>query len=113
MEGTKCLTSNSYDMKQKIKRLAIVTGVVMLAMSSPAPVILSISQQGTNTFIIKAKNVPAETSEKLQMSTDLTTTNWIDLETNASIVGSTLTYTNIPATNACEFFRTVHPSITP
>jgi hypothetical protein len=100
-------------MKQKIKRLAIVTGVVMLAVCSPADVTLSISQQGTNTFIIKAKGVPAETPEKLQMSTDLTTTNWIDLETNASVGGGTLTFTNIPATNACEFFRTFHSSITP
>src|SRR5580704_18001181 len=68
--------------------LAIFTGVVMLAMRSPAPtgppesISLSISQQGANTVTIIARNAPADTPETLQMSTDLTTSNWMDRETN-------------------------------
>jgi hypothetical protein len=90
---------------------AIFTGVVMLAMRSvagPGFPMLSISPETTNTVTIKVKNAPADTMEVLQMSTDLTRTNWMDLKSNFPAIDGVVTFTNIPATNACEFFRSAH-----
>jgi hypothetical protein len=104
-------------MKNKDRCLrAIFISVVMLAMRSvadPGFPMLSISQETTNTVVIKVKNAPADTIEVLQMSTDLTGTNWIDLKSNLPDIGGVVTFTNIPATNACEFFRSAHPSNLP
>jgi hypothetical protein len=104
-------------MKNKDRCLrAIFISVVMLAMRSlagPGFPMLSISQETTNTVTIKVKNAPADTMEVLQMSTDLTGTNWMDLKSNFPAIDGVVTFTNIPATNACEFFRSAHAQDSP
>ena len=87
--------------------LAIPTPAVTL-WAGPGPVQLLIRQTGTNTLTIEAKNVPEYTPEILQMSTDLSTTNWAGMQTNVPGLAGNVLYTNVPATNACEFFRSVH-----
>ena len=90
-----------------IAMLAILLPAVTL-LAGPSPVQLLIRQTGTNTLTIEAKNVPEYTPEILQMSTDLSTTNWVGIQTNVPGLAGNVLYTNVPATNACEFFRSVH-----
>ena len=94
--------------------LAIFVGVLMLTMRLYAPVlpqipILSVNRPVTNSVTITVTNgfpSPLLFPEILQMSTNLTAPNWINLQTNSPI-GGVIIITNIPATNPYEFFRTV------
>ena len=109
-----------------MKKLIFTLIVSMLAIHLPAPVmsepqpILTIgfsfittnadtSNVGvtTNGATVTASGVWPGRKQILQVSTDLTTTNWINLQTNPPL-GGIIFFTNVPATNPCEYFRTVY-----
>jgi hypothetical protein len=85
--------------------------VLMVAMRSPAPILvpyfLSISQPLTNSVTITATNFYQGENIVLilQRKTDLTATNWINIQTNLGPIGGQSVFNNIPATNTCELFR--------
>jgi hypothetical protein len=81
--------------------------------AAPGFVQLVIRQTGTNTLTIEAKGAPQYTPEILQMSTDLSTTNWVGIQTNVPGLAGNVLYTNVLATNDYEFFRSFHSSIIP
>jgi hypothetical protein len=102
-------------LSSRIKRwriLAIFVAALMLPMRSPAPPLpepyfLSISQPLTNSVTITATNFydGEDILLILQMQTNLTATNWINIQTNLGPIDGQAVFTNIPATNTCEFFR--------
>jgi hypothetical protein len=93
-----------------MKKLIFTSAVTMLAMRSPAPigvpapVISSIIYSQTDGVTVTVYKESPRYPLAVQMTTDLTTTNWISLQTN-NLPAGTVAFTNLPATNATEFFR--------
>jgi hypothetical protein len=108
-------------MKKKIQvgilprmRLAywlVFGGTLLLTMRSYAPFIpppiLAISRPSSHTVTITI-TAGNPYNYALQMSTNATGSPWVSLQTNYTFV-SPVVFTNIPATNPCEFFRMVSP----
>ena len=92
-----------------MKPLIFVLVAAIVAVSSPAQVIaptLEIQVSSTNAVTVTA-NVGSRVfpNAVLEMSTNLTDTNWINLQTNIYIGAGSIVFENVPATNAIEFFR--------
>jgi len=81
-------------------------GTVALTAHLHAPIvppILSISQPSSNTVnVTVVAGYPYNYA--LQMSTNLSSTNWVNLRSNYT-VPTPITFTNLPATNSSEYFR--------
>jgi hypothetical protein len=90
---------------------SIFGGMMFLTMRLYAPFtpppLLAISRPTTNTVSITVV-AGGSYNYALQMSTNLTGSSWVNIRTNYSFVTPVI-FTNIPATNACEFFRMVSP----
>jgi hypothetical protein len=87
---------------------AIFAGTLMLTMrlyAPPVPPVISISQPLSNSVTVTVVSGNAY-NYALQMSTNLTTANWINIQSNY-VVPPPITFTNIPATNSSEYFRLV------
>jgi hypothetical protein len=92
--------------KARWRVLAILTGTLLLAMplyAPPIPPVLSISQPSSNSVTVTVVSGNAY-NYALQMSTDLSTTNWTSLQSNY-VVPTPIVFTNMPATNNSEYFR--------
>jgi len=94
--------------RSRLPLLAIIAGTLVLAVrlyAPPVPPVLSISQPLSNSVTVTVVSGNAY-NYALQMSTDLTTTNWINIQSNY-VIPAPITFTNIPATNNPEYFRMV------
>jgi len=94
--------------KSRLPFLAIFAGAMVLTMrlyAPPIPPVLSISQPLSNSVTVTVVSGNAY-NYALQMSTDLTATNWINIQSNY-VIPTPITFTNIPATNNSEYFRMV------
>ena len=94
--------------KSRLPFLAIFAGTLVLTMRLYAPPIhpvLSISKPLSNSVTVTVVSGNAY-NYALQMSTNLTTTNWINIRSNY-VIPTPITFTNIPATNNSEYFRMV------
>ena len=94
-----------------MKKLVFTLIVTMLALRSfpgpiPPPNFSAISYSQANGVSVTIKGASTKYPLAIQMSTDLTNTNWIWLQTN-SHPASIYTFINLPATNTCEYFRAV------
>lgn len=93
-----------------MKLLIFIVATVMLAMRLPAPPVppvLSISQITANSVTITV--IAGDPyNYVLQASTNLTSPKWVIIATNYT-VAAPVVFTNIPATNAIEYFRMVNP----
>ena len=69
----------------------------------PVPPVLAISQPSSNTVTVTVI-AGSPYSYALQMSTNLSSTNWVNLQSNYT-VPTPITFTNLPATNSSEYFR--------
>jgi hypothetical protein len=87
----------------------VATMMLTLRLYAPflPPPVLAISQLKSNTITITVIR-GSSYNYALQMSTNLTTPSWINIQTNYSVVPPII-FTNLPATNSCEFFRMVTP----
>jgi hypothetical protein len=86
--------------------LAFFAGTMVLTLhlyAPPIPPVLSISQPLSNSVTVTVVSGNAY-NYALQMSTNLTTTNWINIQSNY-VIPTPITFTNIPATNNPEYFR--------
>jgi hypothetical protein len=93
-----------------MKKLILILSVTMLAMRSPAPIgdqppVLSISLTLTNMVAVQETGLsPKINTQILQMTTSLTSPNWINIRTNDAL-GGAVDFDPIPATNPHAFFR--------
>ena len=71
------------------------------------PPVLAISQLKSNTVTVTVIS-GSSYNYALQMSTNLAAPSWINVRTNFAVV-SPIVFTNVPATNPCEFYRMVTP----
>jgi hypothetical protein len=87
----------------------VATMMLTLRLYAPfiPPPVLAISHLKSNTVTITVIS-GSSYNYALQMSTNLTTPSWIKIRTNYAVVPPII-FTNIPATNPCEFFRMVTP----
>jgi hypothetical protein len=87
----------------------VATMMLTLRLYAPfiPPPVLAISHLKSNTVTITVIS-GSSYNYALQMSTNLTTPSWINIQTNYSVVPPII-FTNLPATNSCEFFRMVTP----
>ena len=89
----------------------VFVGMMLLTMNLYAPFIpppsLAITRPTSNTVTVTiiAGN---PYNYALQMSTNVTGSPWTSIRTNYSFVAPVV-FTNIPASNTCEFFRMVTP----
>jgi hypothetical protein len=93
-----------------MKALILILAAAMLTMRLPAPPIppmLSISQITSNSVTITVIGGNPY-NYALQMSTNLTAPNWVNIQTNYAVIPP-IVFTNIPATNATEYFRMRNP----
>jgi hypothetical protein len=93
-----------------MKMLVLTLATAMLAMRLPAPPIppvLSISQVESNSVTITVIG-GNPFNYALQMSTNPASTNWTSIQTNYAVLPP-IVFTNIPATNATEYFRMINP----
>ncbi len=93
-----------------MKLLLFILATTMLAMRLPAPPpppVLSISQVVSNSVTITVTGGNPY-NYALQMSTNLTAPNWVNIQTNYAVIPP-IVFTNIPATNATEYFRMKNP----
>ena len=97
-----------------MKKIITILALTMLAMRSPAPVgvpipIVAIVYYPTNnTVTVTSSGAQPKRFITLQMSTDLSSTNWTNLSSNAVPNNGLNVWTNIPATNSYTFFQTVY-----
>jgi hypothetical protein len=95
---------------KNMKLMILTLATAMFAMRLPAPPIapmLSISQVVSNSVTITVIGGNPY-NYALQMSTNLTAPNWVSLQTNYAVIPP-IVFTNIPATNATEYFRMRNP----
>jgi hypothetical protein len=87
----------------------VATMMLTLSLYAPfiPPPVLAISHLKANAVTIMVIS-GSSYNYALQMSTNLTTPSWINIRTNYSVVAPII-FTNILATNPCEFFRMVTP----
>jgi hypothetical protein len=87
----------------------VATMMLTLRLYAPfiPPPVLAISHLKSNSVTITVIS-GSSYNYALQMSTNLTTPSWIKIRTNYAVVPPII-FTNIPATNPCEFFRMVTP----
>ena len=92
-----------------MKKLIIIFASGSLAMTMAAiitPIILTIQPVPTNTVTVTASNDGTVFPwYVLETSTNLTGTNWVDLETNYFIGAGSVVFTNVPVTASKQFFR--------
>ena len=95
-------------MKTLITRLITLFALTSLVIKLPAQIapLLGIQPAATNTVTVSVNGIGARIHYVyLQASTNLTAAKWINVQTNFYIGAGAVTFTNIPATNASEFFR--------
>jgi hypothetical protein len=87
----------------------VATMMLTLRLYAPfiPPPVLAISQLKSNAVTITVIS-GSSYNYALQMSTNLTAPSWINIRTNYSVIPP-IVFTNVPATNPCEFFRMVTP----
>lgn len=93
-----------------MKMLILTLAAAMLVMRLPAPPIppmLSISQITSNSVTITVISGNPY-NYVLETSTNLTSPDWVIIATNYAVAPQVV-FTNIPATNAIEYFRMVNP----
>ena len=92
-------------------RWPVFAGIMMLTIRSYAPFLalpyLAISRPTSNTVTITVTSGNPY-NYTLQMSTNATGPTWVSLRTNYTFVAPVV-FTNVPATNPCEFYRLVSP----
>jgi hypothetical protein len=94
--------------RSRLAFLAMFAGTLVWAVrlyAPPVPPVLSISGPVSNSVTVTVVSGEAY-NYALQMSTNLSTTNWINIQSNY-VVPTPITFTNIPATNNTEYFRMV------
>jgi hypothetical protein len=95
-------------LKSRMPLLAIFAGTLVLTIrlyAPPIPPVLSISRPVSNSVTVTVVSGNAY-NYALQMSTNLPTTNWINIQSNY-VIPTPITFTNLPATNNSEYFRMV------
>jgi len=97
-----------------MKKLIFALAIIMLAVRAPAPIVgetsptLTIIYYSTNnTVTVAGTGAQPKRILTLEISTDLTTTNWTDLSPTAKVANDgTFGWTNFPATNPLAFYQT-------
>jgi hypothetical protein len=97
-----------------MKKNIAILALTMLAMRLPSPIgvaqptLATVYYSTNSTVTIYLTGAQSKRAITLQQSTDLTSTNWTSLMTNTVLSGGVFVWTNVPATNPQEYFRTVY-----
>jgi len=114
-EGTYPIVPSLADPDHKLSNYNVTSNNGLLTVTAPtAPSILSIVRSADNTNITITSTSVSNLLYRLQYKTGLTSTNWLNLASDVTATGSTVSFTDQLGTSPQRFYRAVlMPTVTP